>query len=400
MLVDLLLQLEKRSAAWLSAAVVLLLASCGGVDSGGTGNGYSAQATYSSGPITGFGSIVVNGVHYDESAATIVDDEGFTHSRDDLRLGMLAEVVASTVVTSGAVPTATAQTVRYGSQIIGLVDSTDVQNSRLVVLGQSVRVTATTVFDLGWSGGLATLAAGTLVEVYAQFDANARAYVATRIERKAVASNYKLRGVVGALSVAARTITIGGATISYAGVAPANPETALAPGAQVRVVLKPTRTADVWQATSLTTDIVRPADREAAEVDGRITAITSSSDFSLNGLPVDAANASFPNGRSGIVLGARVEVHGSIRNGVLVATKVELEGDEERGDFEVEGLISAPDAANKTFVVRGVTVVYSATTRFDSSTAADIVAGRKVSVKGTTSADGTQLAATSIHVER
>ena len=400
MFVAVLKQLDRRVAMLLAAALVLLVGACGGVDSGGTGNGYSAQATYSSGPITGFGSIVINGVHYDESTATIVDDEGFTHSRDDLRLGMLAEVVASTVVTTGTVPTATADTVRYGSQIIGLVDSTDVPNSKLVVLGQSVRVTATTVFDLGWSGGLATLATGALVEVYAQFDAHAQAYVATRIERKAVASTYKLRGVVAALSTAARTITIGGATISYAGVAPADPDTSLAPGALVRVTLNPTRVTNVWQAASLTTGVARPADRDAAEVDGRITAIVSTSDFVLNGIPVDASNASFPTGKTGIVLGARVEAKGSIRNGVLVATTVRLETDAESEGFELEGLISAPNASNLTFVVRGVTVVYSATTRFDSSTAADIVAGRKVSVKGTISADGTRFAAASIHVER
>ena len=400
MFVAVLNQLDRRVATLLAAAFLLLLAACGGVDSGGTGNGYSTQATYSSGPITGFGSIVINGVHYDESTAAIMDDEGFTHSRDDLRLGMLAEVVASTVVTTGTVPTATADTVRYGSQIIGLVDSTDTPNSKLVVLGQSVRVTATTVFDLGWAGGLATLPPGALVEVYAQFDANAQAYVATRIERKAVASAYKLRGVVAALSTTAHTITIGGATISYAAVAPTDPATVLAPGATVRVTLSPTRIANVWQAVSLTTGVTRPADRDVAKVDGRITAFTSTSDFALNGIPVDASSASFPTGTTGIVLGARVEAEGSIRNGVLIATKVKLETDDESGGFELEGLIGAPNATSMTFLVRGVTVVYSATTRFDSSTAADIVAGRRVSVKGTISTDGTRLAAASVHVER
>jgi hypothetical protein len=56
------------------------------------------------------------------------------------------------------------------------------------------------------------------------------------------------------------------------------------------------------------------------------------------------------------------------------------------------------DSAAQHFVVRGVTVVWSATTRFDSSTAADIAVGRTVEVKGRLSADGQLIEATSVDV--
>ena len=52
---------------------------------------------------------------------------------------------------------------------------------------------------------------------------------------------------------------------------------------------------------------------------------TSTASFVVNGLTVNAANATFPDGIAGIVLGARVEVHGTVTDGVLVATKVEAE---------------------------------------------------------------------------
>jgi hypothetical protein len=391
-------QTTRRSALLLATAFVLL-AGCGGVDSGGTGVGQSGQPTYAAGPITGFGSIVVNGVRYDESMAEVFDDEGLLRGRDDLKLGMLTEVFASAVVSSATGPSATASAVRFGSQIIGKIDSVDVAGSRFVVLGQTVRVTTSTVFDAA-AGGLAALAAGDQAEVFAQLDVSTQTYVATRIERRSNLTLYKLRGVVSALSVADKTITVGGQLISYAGVAVIDPATTLVAGTTVRVTLQTTRVGNAWVATSLMTGIGRVADRETAEVDGRIGAFTSTTQFVVNGITVDASAATFPNGSAGIVLGARVEVEGSIRNGVLVAQRVKLEGDDEAAGFELQGTISAPDPGNMTFVVRGVTVVYSSTTRFDSGTAADIVAGRKVEVRGMLSVNGTRLAATSIHVER
>lgn len=388
-----------RRSALLLAAALLLLASCGGVDSGGTGVGQSSQPTYAAGPITGFGSIVVNGVHYDERAAEIVDDEGRLRSRYDLKLGMLTEVFASAVVNDATRASATAAVVRFGSQIVGQIESVDLPGSQLVVLGQVVRVTSATVFDAA-AGGLAALAAGDSIEVYAQLDVSAQTYVATRIERRGMPSLYKLRGVVGALSLTDRTITVGGQLISFAAVAPPDPATALAPGTAVRVTLRTTRVGNIWIATTLMTGIGSVADRLAAEIDGRIGAFTSATRFVVNGIVVDASAATYPNGSAGVVLGARVEVEGRILNGVLLATRVKLEGDEEEGGFELHGTISAPDPGNMTFVVRGVTVSYTNTTRFEGGSAADLVAGRRVEAKGALSSAGTRLAARSIEFER
>ncbi len=65
-----------------------MLGGCGGgVDSGGTGG----ASTYASGPINGFGSIVVNGVHFDDSTGSISDDDGNARNRSDLQLGMVVE---------------------------------------------------------------------------------------------------------------------------------------------------------------------------------------------------------------------------------------------------------------------------------------------------------------------
>ena len=130
------------------------------------------------------------------------------------------------------------------------------------------------------------------------------------------------------------------------------------------------------------------------------TAFTSSSSFEVNGLPVNAAGATFANGTAGVVLGAKVEVKGRASGGVILAQTVEVESDDDAGGFELHGSIESVDMPAQRFVARGITVVWSAATRFDSSTPADIQVGRRVEVKGVLSTGGTRLDATEIHVER
>ena len=78
------------------------LAACGGggdgIDSGGTG-GAPTQQSFTNGSITGFGSIIVNGVRFDDSQAVIVDDEGRSRGRGDLALGMVVDIDAGAIAT-------------------------------------------------------------------------------------------------------------------------------------------------------------------------------------------------------------------------------------------------------------------------------------------------------------
>jgi hypothetical protein len=376
-------------------AALALLGGCGGVDSGGTGTG--ASSTYASGPITGFGSIIVNGVRYDDSAASIEDDDGRLRSRDELGLGMRTEVIASAITTAAGVARATASSIRVQSAIVGPLEAIDTAQAMLTVLGQTVAVVATTWFDNSITGGIASLKPGDILEVHAALDVAAGRYVASRIERRDSVGAYKLRGAVGSLSLDARTITLGGLTIDWSAAAPADPRTTLAPGRLVRVTLAMTPVAGVWRATALAGAQPIQEDREFAEVEGRITAFTSSTTFALDGLPVDASGTSVP---AGLALGVQVEVKGSLRGGVLVASRVELEA--EGGDaegFELHGGVESVDPIKMRCVVRGVTVMWDANTEFEGGGAADIKVGREVEVKGRLSTDGSLIEATSIHLE-
>lgn len=383
-----------RRREWLLASLAFLSGCGGGVDSGGTGTG--DQSTLAIGPITGFGSVVVNGIRFDETLALITDDDGNARRRDELRLGVRVEVLASPVVLQGGVAEARASVLRLRSELVGPIESVDLSAGRLVVLGQRVDLAATTVVE----GGVAGLAAGQLVAVYATLDLATPRYVATRIEPVADAGTFKLCGVVSALDLGAMTLDIGAARLSWAGVAPADPVTALAPGRAVRVRLSTSPALGVWQAVSLQPDAQELADRDRAEIEGRISAFTSTASFAVDGIPVEAGLASFPEGSAGLGLGAKVEVEGRLQGGVLFARQVEVEDDD--GDdesFELHGPIEAVDVANQQFEVRGITVSWTGATRFDSSTAADLAVGRLVDVRGRLSADGQRVEASLIHVE-
>jgi hypothetical protein len=388
---------ELRRRDVLLAALSLLAGCGGGVDSGGTGTGVAS--TYSYGPIVGFGSIIVNGVHYDDSAAAIAGDDGTARTRADLKLGMQTEVLASAVTVSAGVSSATASTIQLRSEIVGPVQAIDAANQRLDVLGQSVQVQPGTVFDAGLANGFASLAVGDLVEVYANFDVTSGRFVSTRIEPRSAPAAYKVRGLVGTVSLSARTITIGALTVSWAALAPADPAAALAVGTAVRVVLSTTPLAGVWTATALQTGKPALADRERAELEGHVSAFTSTTWFAVNGVTVDATAASFPNGSTELTLGARVSVKGSLRGGTLVATSVAVEdGSEGEQGYELHGSIDALDASAQSFVVHGVSVVWSATTTFEGGTAASLVVGVNVEVKGPLSADGTRVDAVSVQL--
>lgn len=375
------------------AMLVSLVACGGGVGSGGTG-------TYASGTISGFGSIIVNDVRYDDSTATVTDDDDGSRRNDELRLGMRVEIDAGAIASDGDGRRAAATRIRFGSELLGPIDTIDAANARLGVLGQTVLISAETVFDDRIVGGLAGLAVGQGVEIHGLYDASAGAYRASRVEPRSGLLAWRIRGPVAALDLAGnpRSLRIGPAVFVWtAGVSvPAD----LAIGSTVRLTLAAARDGSGrYTVVSFTTARRPPPDRPEAEWKGIITAFTSSARFSVDGVPVDAATASFPDGTGALRLGARVEVKGRAEGGNLVATTVKVESEsqvQERG-FELKGPITAVDATAKTLTVRGVSVgTARADLRIDNGTRADLVVGRVVEVKALLTADRTRLEATRI----
>jgi hypothetical protein len=381
-----------RHATWLLGIAALLAACGGGVDSGGTGS-------YAVGPITGYGSIIVGGVHYDETSAEVRDDDGTLRTPADLQIGMVTEINASDLMGPDGMPSATATAVRFRSELVGAVEAVDPLLGTIKLLGQTVKIGATTVFDARLTGGLTAVHVNDVIEVYGQLDVFARRYTATRIEPRSGATQFKLRGLVVSVNATSKTLVIGGQTIDYRAVASTFQPAA---GQLVRVALGTTKVGGNWVAAAIEIGTRQLPDRDNVKVEGRVTVFNSVESFEVDGIPVatDAATA-FPDGRAGVVLGARVEAHGSSRGGLLIATRIAIEGDDFGGSepFELNGTIRSLDAAAQTFVLRGFTVHWSDTTRFDRGNAGSLRDGREAEVKGALSADGTRLEASFIHAE-
>jgi hypothetical protein len=379
------------------ALLCLLLAACGGgVETGGTGPTGSA---YVEGAITGFGSIVVGGVRFDDSSAAVVDADGVARSRDLLRLGMRVEVDSGAIADDGSGGrSATATRVRFGADLIGPVTAADASGLLIAVLGQGVRVTLATVVD-GVPGGAGALALGDIVEVHGFVDPGVLLdrYVATRIERRTDApAVWRVRGPVRDLS--GTTLRIGAQRFDLSAVGvPAG----LADGQVVRLVVGTTQQAAGWPVSAIDIERRRLADRDEAEVEGLITALNSVTRFAVNGIEIDAAGATFVDGTGGIVLGARVEVRGRASAGALVASRVDLRSDDDAfGDgVDLRDAMRNLDTTAQTFSVRGVTVFYGNGPEFRNGSAADLADGKRVRVRGTLSADRTRVVATRIEFE-
>jgi hypothetical protein len=370
----------------------------GGVDSGGTGM-TTSQVTV--GPVSGFGSIVVGGIHHDESRAMIVDDDGQPLAPQALQLGTMTRIEGTPAVNTGKRRESKAQRVRVVERVVGPLDRVEPGGLGLVVLGQRVAVVPGTVLDAQLAAGLTAAPPGGVLAVFGQYDAAADRIVATRLEPRPLAVAYVVQARVSLYDRLARRVVLGGLEVDLSALAEADLPRSLSVGSLARAKLEPQRLAPApWRAIALRPAKPELGDRDKVEIEGRITQFASPEQFGVDEIPVDARGAAFPKGQAGLALGARVEVEGWLAGGTLVARSVKLESDDELRSFEIEGVITALDAAAQSFVVRGITVSYAGAPRFEGGTAADLAPNVRVEVKGTLSAERTRLQAASIQIKR
>ncbi|MET0383881.1 MAG: DUF5666 domain-containing protein [Burkholderiaceae bacterium] len=399
--------LPKRRPWPLVSAVALaawLAAGCGGGDGAGNiGSGGTGALSFSQGPISGFGSIVVNGVHFDDSAAIVLDEDGNALSNAaSLRLGSTVDVEGGAVV-SGA---AAASTIRVRTDLVGPVTRAfDATTGLIHVLGLPVNVNATTALD-GFAGGAAGVAVGAVVAVSSLYNPAAAGWVATRIDPAPAAARFAVRGAVASSSGGG--FAIGGQTFDLNGVAtPAG----FGPGRIVRVELLTVPGASGRYAVSAFGDgVAPPGNGREGELRGVVAAVADAGHFAIGGLAVDASRAAVTPAGAVVAAKSLVEVHGGMVQGVLVATRIDVvAGDDDGGSggggggsaggdqFEIHGeILGAVDAAHQTFTMRGPTTVGYAGATFSGGAAATLARGARIEVKGNLSADGTQVIATRI----
>lgn len=204
--------LPRRSLAVAGIAASLFLAYGYGSSAGIQGSGRRAVTAF--GRITAFGSIFVDGVEYELSHAQIKLN-GKPAKAAQLEVGQVVAVQG--LLTAPA--KGTANSVSYTSDVIGTPSRVDVTGGTFTLLGQEVKVDATTSFGEGIQpAGIAGIQQGVSLEVSGFVDASGH-IVASRIDLAAGAP-LQVSGMVASLDVGAQTFTINDLTVDYSGVAP------------------------------------------------------------------------------------------------------------------------------------------------------------------------------------
>ncbi len=329
-------------------ALFLLLASCGpspqaGGGIGGTGN----TASVASGPITGFGSVFVSGYEYD-TATTAMTVDGKPGSQSDLKKGMVVLVNATLTHNYGTndPPQRTANRLLYEDTAEGVVQSVAQDGSSLVVLGQTVVITATTIIDDTVPGqNVLSLVPGQNLLEISGFVTGDGIIVGTFVELKSIdpkteTPDYEVKGFIKNHDFTRKTFEIGSLTVDYR-------------NADLKDMQR--QSSNIWNGTlvdvrgsqvssessssygvRLTANRVKPeelgsTDSEGTEIEGFVTRMLGPGDFFIGNVHVQtSADTTYEGGTLNDILDdARLEVQGPLVGGIVNATKVEFEGETE-----------------------------------------------------------------------
>jgi hypothetical protein len=340
------------------------------------------------GPVTGFGSVIVNGVRYDTSRATFVID-GRVGTQNELEVGDVV-TVAGTLGSNGL--TGTADTVTFDDNVEGPIAALDPSAGTLVVLGQTAVVDADTSFgDSIRPASLAGLAIGDVIEV-SGLVASDGSIRATRIEARATPQELELTGVVASHDAAVKRFNINAEIVDYSAATLQSFPAGMVADGQLVEVRGTTVTGGVLAATrvELKTGVVAADVGARAEVEGLITRFASATDFAVAGVAVTANSQTAFSGGSPADLGlnVKVEVEGTVgTGGVLAASKVDIRRD---AGVRVTAQVDSVNTTDGSFVMLGIKVKVDALTRIEDQSSprlrpfalANLSSGDYVEVRG------------------
>ncbi|MGZ5275198.1 MAG: DUF5666 domain-containing protein [Caldimonas sp.] len=343
---------------------VAALAGCGGdgaVGSGGTGRGDTGVAI---GTVNGFGSVIVDGVAYDDRDARVVTE--VAPGVDALSEVKLGDRVAVDYMTAGV-----ASQVRVDTTLSGPV-ATGVAAGRFSMLGQTVAVTAgagpgpTTQFGGGYVQA-GDVQAGDSVDVHGVLVQQGGSYVvqATRIDKLAPAPAYlRVSGMVSGLATGATpSFALAGLAVDATGATLLPAGTALANGQAVTLLALPTTLATTGAgAPRLQAAQIRVHALQGGGLDDYVSGSVSQLDaqahtLMLGALKVNYSGASVTPMTTTLANGQYVQVRGTIAaDGSLTAASIAIRDSETEDEAELHGNISGFDAATTRFTVRDVVV--------------------------------------------
>jgi len=351
----------------LLATTAAVLSACGGGGGSDTPAGTITPTQPTSlnqvvqGTVTGFGSVFVEGVRYDDSAAKVRIEENDASPREDslsaVKLGMRVELLSD--------DKGKASQVKVSPETIGKITVVSVPTDSFTIAGQTVRITTTasatapaTVFE--GVANLAGLAVNDFVEVHGPRD-SAGVVLATRVERKTPLSAMVVRvaGVVDSYNATNNTFKIGGLTVQINGTTNVTPSgQSVSNGTRVAVWSDQEIVGGTVIAKSVSIRRSGLTNNDAAKIGGLISSANlTTKTFKIDGVDVDFSGVTLSaDDLSNLSNGRRVRVVGTFANNKVTATEVKLlKSSDDFNKAELIGVVS-DFVSTSNFKVRGASV--------------------------------------------
>jgi len=369
-----ILRMQRALHAALALFFVGLLSACGG---GGTMTAGGGSGGTGIGPVTGFGSVIVNGVEYSTDNANIVIGGVENRPESELKVGMRVRVDGGFSTTGN---TGSAKRIEAIREVRGPLDNNAVDNvlNRIRVMGQTVLVDPATILDnVADLLEFQAIQSGTLrhpeVEVHGAADDNGFLH-ATYIRKWAddflPADNVSIRGKMKEFNPTLRTFKVGSQTVTF----PLLGLERVPPGAifdngiyvDVRGVLSSIGGAGTLNASRIEVlDNTLGASKDAVRVEGYVVSGTSMSSFVVLGpggnVSVDGITATLVPSNGTIGPGRKVQVEGSMAGKVLKASVIRIRLP---SSVKMEGVGGQADGQNRTFRLLSKAVQVDGYTRF------------------------------------
>jgi hypothetical protein len=361
-------RIEMWIVAFASTALMAVLSGC---SSGGQGDGDgitppppASRTVVTMGPISGFGSVYVNGVRY-ATADTDIEIDGVKASLSDLRVGQVIDLKGKAGDGS-----ATADFIRYSHNLEGPVTSVDAPALRFVAMGQTVLVGSDTSFGEGVS--LDGLVVGDIVEVSGLVNAEGQ-IEATRVDLWSGSGPYDVFGTVSGLNAVSKTFFITGLHVDYSTAnvedfpsgGPANGDLVLATGFEFGALGE-------FVATRIELrhdQAMMPKPGNTLHVEGLVTRFASATDFDVADIPVTTTASTVYEGGTvaDLALDVRVCVEGTVNiDGVLAANRIRFRPENE---IRIVSATTAINLAAKSLTALGLVVTTDTSTRFEDDDA-------------------------------
>jgi len=370
----------KAITLFLISLLFLQLGACGGSSGDSTAPGIQpatppisgiGRTGYAVGPVTTFGSIVVNGVRYETDNATFtVNDVAGT--QDDLSVGHIV-TVKGTINSDNL--TGTADEVFFDDTVKGPVQSINLVGGQLVVLGQTILVSPDTSFDDSFNpANIDGVSLGQIVEVSGQFDANGNV-VATRIEPKPPGTQFEVHGTVSNLDPTGLRFNLSNLLVDYSSATLDNFSGGqIANGDFVEAKGVSLGSNGELLATQVELETLLPGavDGNRIEIEGFVTRFVSPQDFDVAGQTVstDGATTFLGGAAADLGLNLKVEAEGTLdSNGTLVASRIEIR---RAKAVRVFANVDSVNAASNSLVILGITVDVDGLTRLEDKSNADV----------------------------